>query len=210
MELREPFLGGFEFSSNSDNKVISQHFCNSIDDCGKIGVRDSISYEKNITEKRIGMDILTGDEDWFFDDTTKTYYYFQYNKFNENIGGSYDKMMCTHFRWTEYNTNIEYGQFQGGAENQIMFNYDFGKAGVENFKNWLREQYTNPSKTPVKVLYTLQYPILQRRNEIYIPSPRFIPAHVSVNSNDKNAVQPILHVKYQKYYNEENKFQKNK
>ena len=92
MELREPFLGGFEFSSNSDNKVISQHFCNSIDDCGKIGVRDSISYEKNIIEKRIGMDILTGDEDWFFDDTTKTYYYFQYNKFNENIGGSYDKI----------------------------------------------------------------------------------------------------------------------
>ena len=210
MELREPFLGGFEFLSNTDNKEVSQHFCNSIDDFGKIAVRDSILYDKNITEKRIGMDILTGDEEWYFDDLTKTYYYFQYNKFCENIGGLYDKMMCTHFRWTDYTTNIEYGQFQGGSKNQIMFNYDFGKDGVENFKKWLREQYTNPNKMPVKVQYTLQYPILQRRDEPYIPNPRFIPAHVSVNSDNKDSVQPIIHMKYQKYYNEENNFLKNK
>ena len=210
MDSRKPFLGGFEFLSDYDNKAISQHFCNSIDDFGKIAVRDSILFAKGITEKRIGKEILTGDEDWFFDDTTKTYYYFQYNKFCENIGGTYDKMMCTHFRWTDYTTNIEYGQFQGGPENQIMFNYDFGKGGVNNFKLWLKEQYTNPNKSPVIVQYTLQHPILQRGNEPYIPDPRFIPAHVSVNSDDKNAVQPILHMQYQKYYNEDNNIIKNK
>lgn len=63
MELREPFLGGFDFLSNTNNKEVSQHFCNSIDNFGKIAVRDSILYDKNITEKRIGMDILTGDEE---------------------------------------------------------------------------------------------------------------------------------------------------
>lgn len=195
MNDNQNFLGGIEFKNSNPSMVISQYFCNTLDSSG-LATRDELSpIEKNIIEKRISRTILTGKEKWEYDSLTKTYYYFQPNKFCDNIGGTYDKMLCTHFRWINYNENIKYGEFQGHPDdNRIMFNYDYGEKGVGNFKDWLSKQLS--SGKPVKVYYIMQYPFIKKIPPQYNPSPRFIPHSITIESSGN--VKPIISQKYRK------------
>jgi len=114
---------------------------------------------------RIGGNILIGIEDFRFDSATKSYCYKQDNKFNINGLAMYDSMMCSHFTWQKYSEEISYGKFQCNSSGEIMFNYDDGKFGVENFKKWLNEQYRK--KNPVIVYYTLQFPYISHYEKSY-------------------------------------------
>ena len=156
------FLLGIEQDIDDENKIISQFFCTEIGENNKFATRDSVDVNDNIIKRRIGKTILTGAEEWKYDEKTKTYYFKQFNKFCENISGKYDRMMCTHFRWSKYKENLKYGEFQGDYKNNIMFNFDFGKDGVDNFRKWLTNQ--NSQGQPVEVYYILQNPIIIKNN----------------------------------------------
>jgi hypothetical protein len=114
--------------------------------------------------KRLSKIELTGNENWKYDENKKSYYYNQEGKFYQDlpIGGFYDAMLCTHFSWREGDINPEYGQFVGGVTNEIMFCYDYGKDGLENFKNWLKNRYEK--KEPVQVIYILNHTIIKVTN----------------------------------------------
>lgn len=172
MEERN-YLAGIKFSQENIN-AISQYFCNDIDVDGEFCTCDNSLWnnDESIKVQRIGKTTLTGDEDWYFDEKSSTYYYYQFNKYNEYISGIHDQMSCTHFRWTKHNNDIRYGEFQGDIDNKIMFKFDAEniKGGdIENFKNWLRDQYLNHS--PVEVYFILQYPELSYSKNNYMPYP---------------------------------------
>jgi len=168
--MDESFLGKIA-CCNYDDRDKYQYFCNMIEPNGDFACADVLNIEKNRIIKRIGQTILTGDEDWFFDKNTKTYFFYQNNKFYKNIGGKYDPMMCTHARWTKYTESIEYSYIQGGEKNEIMFNYDYGKDGIDNFKKWLKEQFDK--NIPVKILYIMQNPKIIDLGTLHKLNPRF-------------------------------------
>lgn len=161
MENSEFFLGGLEIKEDK----IKQYLCNSYEKDGKTYVRDEHSFDTNIIQKRIGKNILTGDENWRYDIETNTYAYFQNNKFNENGLGKYDPMLCTHFRWQPYSKIIDESMFQCNDCGEIMFNFYNNSKGIDYFKRWLKELYLNDK--PVEVLFILQYPIIIKKDEIY-------------------------------------------
>lgn len=185
MEERN-YLASMDFVGNKDI-TISQYFCNNNFN-EKLETSDSLDLDDNecIKIQRIGMTTLKGDEDWFYDEETQTYYYFQFNKFCNDISGKYDKMLCTHFRWVESTNILNWGEFQGDYDNKVMFKFD--KENVEcgniiKFKEWLKEQFDKG--TPVQVYYILQYPEISFHGNDYIPSPRFLPSHEAINVGDK-------------------------
>lgn len=200
MESKQLFLGELVCNGelNETNKKNYQYFCNNITKDNKLSCCDNLEFENNKINKRIGRNIITGDEEWYYDEKTKTYYYYQFNKFNNDIGGKYDPMLCTHFRWTPYSLAPEYGYFQGGESNEIMFNYDYGKNGVDNFKKWLKEQYSKG--TPVEVQYIMQFPISIYNRPLYKPNPRFIACNYSIDSNGLNPeIRTKLNISYKSY-----------
>ncbi len=148
---------------------------------GVFSCNDEIDYKNQIIIQRIGEHILDGTERWLYDSITKTYYYYQDNKFHNPCGGFFDTMLCTHFNWRQYTKTPPYATIQGGVENEIMFNYDFGVGGVEKFIEWLQKQVN--INTPVIIKYILQEPII-RHIEIPNPRPRFIPKHKFIISDD--------------------------
>lgn len=161
MEDRNIFLGSLEIT----NDLLKNRLCNSFEKDGKAYIRDEYSFDKNIIIKRIGKNILTGNEEWRYDEETNTYAYVQENKFNEDELGKYDTMMCTHFRWQPYSVKIEESKFQGNSKGEIMFNFYNDCKGLNYFKNWLREQYTKGK--PVEIYFALQFPILIKKEKIY-------------------------------------------
>ena len=161
MEDKKIFLGGLEIK----NDIIKPYLCNSYEKDGKSFIRDTYNFENNIITKRLGKNLLTGNEKWRYDPETKTYAYYQENKFNENGLGKFDTMLCTHFRWQEYSSEIPESMFQGNDKGEIMFNFYDATKGLDYFKNWLKEQY-NKNK-PVEVLFALQFPIIIKKEKIY-------------------------------------------
>ena len=105
---KEIFLGSLETS----NKNIRKYLCNKSKENSIVNC-DYYDITNNIITKRIERNILTGEENIRFDQKTKTFAYFQKNKFNIDSLGKYDRMMCNYFRWQEYSDEIEYGMFQG-------------------------------------------------------------------------------------------------
>lgn len=161
MEDRNIFLGSLEIT----NDLLKNRLCNSFEKDGKAYIRDEYSLDKNIIVKRIGKNILTGNEEWRYDEKTNTYAYFQENKFNEDELGKYDTMMCTHFRWQPYGVKIEESMFQGNNKGEIMFNFYNNCKGLNYFKKWLKEQVIKGQ--PVEVYFALQFPILIKKEKIY-------------------------------------------
>lgn len=161
MEDRNIFLGSLEIT----NDLLKNRLCNSFEKDGKAYIRDEYSLDKNIIVKRIGKNILTGNEEWRYDEKTNTYAYFQENKFNEDELGKYDTMMCTHFRWQPYGVKIEESMFQGNNKGEIMFNFYNNCKGLNYFKKWLKEQVIKGQ--PVEVYFSLQFPILIKKEKIY-------------------------------------------
>lgn len=161
MEDKRVFLGSLEITDN----IIKNRLCNSIGEDGKSYIRDEYSFDENIIIKRIGKNILTGNEKWRYDQETNTYAYFQENKFNEDGLGKFDTMMCTHFRWQPYSTKIEESKFQGNSNGEIMFNFYNNSKGLDYFKNWLKEQFLKGK--PVEVQFALQFPKLIKQEKIY-------------------------------------------
>lgn len=159
MEYKEMFLGSIEITNDNVKYLL----CTSIDD-GKFFIRDSLNIEKNEITKRIGKNILTGDENWRFDSKTKTFAYYQENKFNEMGLGKYDTMMCNYFRWQPYSTDVKPSVFQGNENGEIMFRFKECE-DVDIFRGWLKEKYQE--NQPVVVFFALQYPIIKQNGRIY-------------------------------------------
>lgn len=178
MSSKNSFLGKMTY--NYKNKNDTQYVFNSLEENDEFYVCDLYHYDEDLLEKRIGINVLTGDEEWFFDEKTKTYYYYQFNKLYKNVTGKYDKMLSNYFRWIEYSENIKYSEFQGGEENQIMFNFDYGKDGIDNFKKWLKKKFNEGC--PVEVCYIMQSPIFIKNEERYIPNPDFTPKYFNVEN----------------------------
>lgn len=171
-----------------DSFDVRSYFSNSIE-FGVFSCNDVIEFCTNTVVKRIGEIILDGTEEWLYDSITKTYYFHQENKFHIPCGGFFDTMLCTHFTWRQYSEIPLYGTIQGRSENEIMFNYDFGKGGVSNFIDWLQVQVSK--NFPVKVLFVLQEPIISHI-ELPSPKPRFIPKHYFIESHDD--VNPTISI----------------
>ena len=161
MEDKKIFLGSLEIT----NDLLKNRLCNSFEKDGKAYIRDEYSFDKSIIIKRIGKNVLTGNEEWRYDEETNTYAYFQENKFNEEDLGKYDTMMCTHFRWQPYSVKIEESKFQGNNNGEIMFNFYNNIKGLNYFKNWLKEQFAKGK--PVEIYFALQFPILIKKEKIY-------------------------------------------
>lgn len=188
MEDKGIFLGSLEITNN----IIKNRLCNSTAEDGKTYIRDSYSFDKNIIIKMIGKNILTGNEEWRYDQETNTYVYFQENKFNEDGLGKYDTMRCNYFRWQPYSTEIEEGKFQGNSNGEIMFNFYNNSKGLDYFKNWLKELFIKGH--PVVVHFALQFPKLIKQEKIYnwcyLNKLNREFSDVSFSSN--NGVLPIL------------------
>ena len=186
MEYKEMFLGAIEITNDNVKHLL----CTSKEN-GKFYIRDSLNIEKNQITKRVGKNILTGDENWRFDSKTKTFAYYQENKFNIDGLGKYDTMMCNYFRWQPYSTDVKTSMFQGNECGEIMFRFEEGK-DVEVFKNWLREKYQIGA--PVVVFFSLQYPIIKQNGRIYNLDV-FSMGHVDFKNVDiisGGSVQPIV------------------
>lgn len=191
MEERN-YLASMDYVETID-KTITQYFCNN-DDNGNFETTDTLQITDNqyIKIQRIGKTILTGNENWFYDDETQTYYYYQFNKFCNEITGIYDKMLCTHFRWIKRNNKLNWGEFQGDIDNKIMFKFDkesIKNGDIINFKQWLKEQFDKGK--PVEVYYILQYPEISFLGNDYIPNPHFKPYHQEIITDSK--VKPKIH-----------------
>ncbi len=187
-------MGLCSMENNQKNSFEKQFFCNSINSRNELACVDYIDFDKKIISYRTNKVTLSGEEEWYYDNLTKTYYYHQCNKFCDIIGGKSDKMLCTHFRWVEYTDSPEHDEFQGGPENQIMFNFDYGKDGVENFKSWLKMQ--SEKGTPVEVLYTLQYPIIIQEDSQSIPDIE-VPMGSTVTT-ESNGIKADVSVRFRK------------
>lgn len=177
MEKRD-YLASMDLIVN-DDIIISQYICNN-DYNELLETADEINFNDNECFKiqRIGMTILTGDEDWFYDEEEQAYYYYQFNKFCNEITGNFDKMLCTHFRWIKGTSKLNYGEFKGSSDNKIMFMFHKEKdenGNILKFKQWLKEQFDKG--IAVKVFYILQYPEISYLSHDFIPEPRFIPHH---------------------------------
>jgi hypothetical protein len=188
MEDKKIFLGSLEITNN----ILKNRLCNSLDEDGKAYIRDEYSIDKNIIIKRIGKNILTGNEEWRYDQDTKTYAYFQENKFNEDGLGKFDTMMCTHFRWQPYSIEIEESKFQGSSNGEIMFNFYNDSKGLDYFKKWLKEQFLKGK--PIEVYFALQFPILIEKEKIYnwCYLNRLNREYSDISVTSSEGLQPIL------------------
>lgn len=190
MQDNKMFLGAIEMTNDN----IKQYLCNSIEDNGKSFVRDVYNIENSIIIKKVGRNILTGNENWRYDFETKTFVYFQENKFNEDGLGKYDNMMSTHFRWQVYSKEVKYSMFQGNEKGEIMFKFYDKVESVDDFKEWLRNQYSKGN--PVEVYFALQYPIIVKTektyNWCYLHKLTREFSHITVNSS--NGIQPIINI----------------
>lgn len=201
MEQRQG-LSSIDYIEHQDI-ITSQYFCTSFGD-SILETCDNLNLSNGILTRRIGINVLTGDEEWFYDRDSDTYYYYQYNKYSKDISGKYDKMMCTHFRWAKYSKNPKYGEFQGSDDNKIMFKYDKRRTengDIDNFKKFLKEQYSK--NKPVKVHFILQYPEISVVKNNYNPTPRFKVYNVDIGTNE--SVEPKIIQKYGLYFDEINK-----
>lgn len=192
------YLASIDYVETNE-KIITQYFCNNNDEIFKTMDTIEFNNSRQIKIQRIGKTVLTGNENWFFDDKTKTYYYYQFNKFCEEITGVYDKMLCTHFRWVKHNNKLNWGEFQGDIDNKIMFKFDkesISYGNVDNFKKWLKNQYEKG--TPVEVYYILQYPEISFQGFECIPAPHFKPYHQEIitNSNLKPEMQSTYLIQF--------------
>ena len=179
MEERN-YLSSIDYVASERN--ITQYFCNLFFD--NFETADSMHFIDYYAIKiqRIGKTILTGDEEWFFDKETQSYYYYQFNKFCNDITGLYDKMLCTHFRWVKKNDKLNYGEFCGDLDNKIMFKFD-NNENIDNFKKWLRVQFEK--SRPVEVYYILQYPEISFVGNNFNPNPRFKKCHSEIISSNR-------------------------
>ena len=139
--------------------------------------------------KYIGKEILTGEEDWFYCDAKKTYFYNQFNKII--VDNNSAKMMSNYFSFSN-DDNPKYGMFCNGHNQEIHFNFDNGKKGLNNFKKWLKEKYNSPM--PVEIYYVMQYPEIINRRFYYESNPRFKGVHVTAKSNSGN-LDPTISIK---------------
>ena len=161
MEDKEIFLGALKIN----NDIIKPYLCNSVNENGEAFVRDTYDLDSNIITKRVGRNILSGNEKWRYDTETKTFCYLQSNKFNETGLGRYDTMMSTHYRWKSFDKNIQESMFQGNENGEIMFRFKKEINDLEYFKSWLKEQYSKGK--PVEVYFALQFPIIIKKEKIY-------------------------------------------
>lgn len=150
---------------------------------------DSLNMETQVLSKYIGKEILTGDEEWFYSEIKKTYYYNQFNKII--VSNNSAKMMCNYFSFSN-DDNPKWGQFCNGLNQEIHFNFDNGEKGIENFRKWLKEKYN--SSMPVEVYYVMQYPEIICKRFYYNSNPRFKGTKISAKSNSGN-LDPIVSVK---------------
>ncbi len=192
---KEIFLGSLETS----NKNIRKYLCNKSKENSIVNC-DYYDITNNIITKRIERNILTGEENIRFDQKTKTFAYFQKNKFNIDSLGKYDRMMCNYFRWQEYSDEIEYGMFQGNDKGEIMFRFTDGVTDVKEFKKWLKEKYI--SGKPVEVYFSMQYPIIQKQDKIYNLKDlnRMKTENIFFDKlNDNKGLKPQIEIKKRNY-----------
>lgn len=185
------FLGAIEITNDN----VKRYLCNSINENKKTFIRDVYDIENSIVIKRVGKNILTGNENWRYDSETETFAYYEENKFNEDGLGRYDNMMSTHFRWQTYSEKVKYSMFQGNEKGEIMFKFYDEVKSVSTFKKWLNEQYIKG--VPVEVYYALQHPIIIKMEKVYnwcyLHKLTREFSHIMVNDNN-DSVQPILNI----------------
>ena len=183
MENQNEFLGRINHK-NIKNTIDSQRICTE-----KYATVDLLKFDSQILIKYIGKEILTGNEEWYFCNEKKTYYYSQFNKINVDNNSS--QMLCNYFTFSN-DATPEWGKFCNGKNQEIHFNFDNGEKGILYFKKWLKEKYN--SAMPVEIYYVLQYPDIFCKRFYYNSNPRFKGANYSVKPQN-GGLTPILSFK---------------
>ena len=106
--------------------------------------------------QRVGKLVLDGTENWLTVSVSEilTIYYIRlYSAKTKH------NMISSHFVYNK--SNDVYPSFHIDAFNALIFNYENGVGGVDNFKSWLAAQAA--AGTPVTVYYELAQPIAYNR-----------------------------------------------
>lgn len=121
---------------------------------GQQWVCDEVDLERGVYVKRIGERMLDGSEDeyWF---AQSTRYYTAIADKRSNREEVTNALLCSHFR-TKYALSDTLGYvsetYYSAGNINILFNYDNGAGGVDNFVTWLQSN-------PVTVRYLLANPV---------------------------------------------------
>lgn len=131
----------------------------------------------------IGEKVLNGTENWTA--LNKTYYIPVSDKRSNKIYGK-NILVSNQFKTSEYfATNLlEKGfvseTYYVSGNLNVFFNYDDGLGGLENWKSYLAEQYTNGK--PVKIYYQLGTPQVYSLDGNYVNTLRQIKTQVGTNN----------------------------
>lgn len=130
----------------NENIVDSYKLCSQDEAYDEISIKDN----KVVLTKRIDEYVLTGDESISIDQD-KYYTLSKSNILNSNLAYNTTNLLCTHFKVVRTSTN-KIGEMRVGNKN-LNFNFDDGIGDIDNFKQWLKDQYNNGN--PVKIQYIL-------------------------------------------------------
>lgn len=129
------------------------------------GVKDELKSDG--IHKRVGRKIFDGTETWTL--LNKTYYIAITDK-RSNTSIVPNALLSNQFLQTpriEGTNDLNLGKmtetYYSGGNTNVFFNYDNGIGGVENWKNYLAEQYANG--TPVILDYELAKPVMEELTE---------------------------------------------
>ncbi len=120
------------------------------------GVRDTYDGVRGDFVQRVGKLVLDGTENWLTVSVSEilTIYYIRlYSAKTKH------NMISSHFVYNKSNDVCP--SFHIDAFNVLIFNYENGVGGVDNFKSWLAAQAA--AGTPVTVYYELAQPIAYNR-----------------------------------------------
>lgn len=127
---------------------------NYTDASGQQWICDEVDLVRGVYVRRVGTRVLNGanDEHW---DTTSVQYYLPFPDKRSNYTDVGNALVCSHFKARTYIDNslgfVTETHFSNGNIN-VLFNYDNGQGGLNNFIAWLR---TNP----ITVQYVLATPV---------------------------------------------------
>lgn len=169
---------------------ISELFCTEY-----YGTRDTLRLDESLLVKRIFRIILTGDEEWAYDDECSAFCYFEPNLIR--TGSPLCAMLSNYFSFCG-NDTLSHGQFRSDGEGRILFKNNNCNC-LDDFIKWIKDKRET---MPVQVYAVLRYPVLLRARFSYNPNPRFRGVHVSVEPKDKNSIAPVIDFKRELFKSE--------
>lgn len=140
---------------------------NYTDSTGQQWICDEVDLERGVYVKRIGSVILDGSTDEEWEATSAQYHISLLDKRNNRVQVD-NALWCSHFKVPITIDNsqgfVTETYWQSGNRN-VLFNYDNGVGGLDNFKVWLQSN-------PVTLQYMLNTPIETPLSETEIAAYR--------------------------------------